>query len=97
MRAAAGVERRAARGAAVGTIQIGGDRKLRTARTAENGVLLQFLAGPRLERVIGKRSMAVLARKIRGAALHLNGDDIEGRIVVGAARLRIKFDAAHFW
>jgi hypothetical protein len=46
--------------------------------------------------VIAKRGVAILAREVRSAALHLDGNDIERGMVMGAAGLRIKPNTADF-
>ena len=51
--------------------------------------------GPGLERVIGKRIVAILTGEVRTTTLYLNRDDIKRRVVVGAAGLRIDADSAN--
>jgi hypothetical protein len=45
--------------------------------------------------VTGQRSVAILARKVNSAALHLDRDDVRGSGVMCATSLRIKVDTAH--
>jgi hypothetical protein len=40
--------------------------------------------------------MAVFAGVVSGAAFHFDGDDVERRVVVKAASLRIEVEAANF-
>ncbi|MGA9943842.1 MAG: hypothetical protein WBP75_02300 [Candidatus Cybelea sp.] len=45
--------------------------------------------------MIGKRIVAILTSEVRPATLHLDGDDIERRVVVSTAGLRINADPTH--
>ena len=68
-------------GAAVGTdrvaFEVGGDGELRAAGAAEDGLGVPVGWGPGLQRVVGKRVVAVIAGVIGGAAFHFDGDDVE--------------------
>ena len=43
-----------------------------------------------------QRVMAILARVVTSAALLLNRDDVQRRVVVNAASLQVQIDSAHF-
>lgn len=95
MLAAARVKGRVARGTMVRALEILCNRKLGPAGAAKHRALCPLLAWPQLARVISKRIVTVLAREERATAPHLNSDDVEHRIVVGTAGLRIHSDPAH--
>jgi hypothetical protein len=46
--------------------------------------------------MIGKRIVAILTSEVRAAAPHLDGDDVERRVVVSATGLRVDPDPANF-
>jgi hypothetical protein len=51
--------------------------------------------GPNLGRMIGESVVAILAREVHAAALHLNRDDVRGPMIMLAACLRVEIDATN--
>src|SRR5271155_905575 len=45
--------------------------------------------------MVGQRIMAVLAGIVKSAALHLDRNDVQRRVVVDAARLTVQIDSAY--
>lgn len=68
---------------------------LRAAGPAKYRFLLPLALGPHLDRMSRERFMAILARVIHAAALHLDRDNVRRSAVMPAARLRIQLDATH--
>jgi hypothetical protein len=72
------------------------DGKGGAARAAEDSKLVPFRLGPGLERMVGERIVAVFTGVEEAAAFHFDGDDVERRVVMEAAGLRIEIQAANF-
>lgn len=86
----------AGRAAGVG-LEVGGDGQLGAAGAAEDGWVVPFGLRPDLDGMVGKGIVAVFAGVIDAAALHFDGNDVERRMVMKAAGLRIEIQAADFW
>jgi hypothetical protein len=97
MVAASGVESGLAGGAAELALEILGDGEFDAAGPAEDGRLVPFGLRPDLDRMTGEGNMAILAGVVEAAALHLDGDDVGGAVVVEAAGLGIEVEAADVW
>ena len=95
--AAGVVERSLAGGAAGVALEVLGDGEFGTASSAEDGRLVPFGLLPDLDGMPGQRNVAILAGVIESAALHLDGDDVGGAVVVEAAGLGIEVQSADFW
>jgi len=95
--AAGGIERRGTRGAPRFGLQVFANGKLCAAGSAQNGLLVEFAAWPDLDGMTGERDVAVLAGVVHAAALHFDGDNVGGRMVVQATRLRIELQPADVW
>ncbi len=63
------------------------------AGAAEDGWRVELGGRPGDERVIGEGVVAVFAGVVGGAAFHFDGDDVERRVVVKAAGLRVEVEA----
>ena len=70
-------------------------RQLRAAGPAKYRLLLPFALRPHLDGVVRERLVAILARVIHAATLHLDRDNVRRPVVMLAACLRIQLDAAH--
>jgi hypothetical protein len=90
MVAAARVEGGIAGGADGVAFKVGGDRQLGAAGAAEDGWGVPFGLGPDFDGVGGEGGVAVFAGEVGGAALHFDGDDVGGTVVVKAAGLGIE-------
>ena len=90
---AAGIEAGVAGGALAVAGEIFGDRELVAAGAAEDGGLVEFGGRPDLGRVIGQGVVAVAAGVIGFAAAHLDGDDVQLAVPMGAAGLRVEIEA----
>lgn len=97
MIAAGGVEGGVAMRAAGVAGEIVGDGKRGAAGAAQNRVLVPCGVRPGFESVAGKGVVAILAGVEEAAAAHLDGDDVERGVVVGAASLRIELEAVDLW
>jgi hypothetical protein len=95
--AASGVEARLAGRATGVALEVLGDGEFGAAGSAEDGRLVQFALRPNLDRMVSEGHMTILAGIVEAAALHLDGDDVGGLVVVEAAGLGIKVQAANFW
>ena len=71
--------------------------QLRAAGAAEYRSLMELALRPDLDRVTGECLVAILARIVNAAALHLDRDDIRWAVIVLAACLRIEIDATRAW
>lgn len=58
---------------------------------------MQLAARPNPYFVSSECSVAILARVILTTTFHLDGNDVERRVVMAAACLRIQIDAVHVW
>jgi len=65
------------------------------AGAAKNRLLIPFVLRPDCDFVIGKRRVAILARVINAATLHLDRDNVEGAAIVLATSLRVEIDSTH--
>jgi hypothetical protein len=71
--------------------------QLGPACTAKYCLLVPFTLWPSLDLVIGERGVAVFARIVDTAALHLDGNNVGWPVIVFATCLRVDVDAKHFW
>src|SRR5579859_823863 len=71
-----------ARAAAVVAGEVVVDAHLGAAGPAEDRRLVPFRLGPHLGRVVGELVVALAAGVIDAAAAHLDGDDVQGAVVV---------------
>jgi len=92
---AAGVERSLTGGALAGAAEVLRDAYFGPAGSAEDGGDVPLGLGPGCGRMIGEGGVAVDTGVVEAAALHADGDDIEGRVVVGAAGLGVEIDSMH--
>ena len=69
--------------------------QLAAASPAKYRLLLPLPLRPQDNWVARKRLVAILARVIHAAALHLDRDNVRRPVVMLAACLRIQLDAAH--
>jgi len=69
--------------------------QLCTAGSAKYRLLVPFALWPNLDLVIGQSRVAILARIVNPAALHLDRDDVRGSVVMCTTGLGIKIDTAH--
>ena len=97
MVAAGGVEGSLASGAAGVGLEVLGDGEFGAAGSAEDGGLVPLGLRPDLDGMTGEGNMAILAGVVEAAALHLDGDDVCGVVVVEAAGLRIEVQSVDFW
>lgn len=74
-------------------LKVGGDRHCIPAGPAKDGVIVPLGYRPDLDGMIGKGYVAILAGVEKTAALHADGDDVAGSVVVEAAGLRVEVDA----
>lgn len=95
MAGTAGIECRAAGGTAGSAGEVGGNGQLCAAGAAEDRGPVPLRARPDLNGVIREGFVAVLAGIVGAAALHADGNDVQRRVIVGAAGLGIQSDAAH--
>ena len=92
---APGIESCPAVWAYVAAIHVLLNRQFMAAGTAQDGVDVPVGAGPHLDQVISEGFVAVLAGVIVATAGHLDGDDVERRMIVDASGLRIDLYAMH--
>ena len=59
--------------------------------------LIPLLYGPDLNRMVFKGIVAIFAGIVLPTALHLDGNDIDRRVVMSTARLRIQLNAEYVW
>ena len=71
--------------------------ELVAADSAEDCLLVPFVAWPYLDRVICEIVVAVFAGVVGIATLHLDRDDIYRLVVVSTTSLSIKIDPVHRW
>lgn len=93
--ATAGVEMPVAVWAAELAVHVLVDGQFRAAGTTENCFLVPFASRPNFNRMIGESFVTILASVVDATTFHLDGDDVRGTVIVLAARLRVKIDAAH--
>lgn len=65
----------------------------RAACAAENGGFVPFGLRPGLDGMIGESNVAIFTGVKEAATFHFDGDDVERRVVVKAAGLRVEFEA----
>lgn len=92
--AATGIERRFTVGAFTAAIEILADGQLFSAGAAQHGRLVPLTAGPNLNRMARERFMTVFASIVKATTSHFDCDDVQGGVVMGAARLAIQIDSA---
>lgn len=63
------------------------------AGAAEDGRLAPFRCRPKLNGMVGEGVVAIFTGVENAAALHLYGDNVEGKMVVGTTGLRVEIDA----
>jgi hypothetical protein len=95
--ATSGIELLPTARAATFALQIVMDSQLFPTGATKYGWLTPITLGPNLDRMIGERVMTILACVVDATALHLDGDDVSGSVIVLATSLRIKIDATNFW
>ena len=95
--AAGRVERRVASGTARVAREILRDGEFDAAGSAEDGGLAPFGLRPDFDGMAGESNVAILAGVVEAAALHLNGDNVGGPVVVEAAGLGIEVQAVDLW
>ena len=95
MMAAARIEPCLACGTLIRAIQILPDTYLPPAISAHHCQLIPFAARPDFDRVVGQGIVAILARVIEAAALHLDSHDVQYLVVMNAASLRIQINSVH--
>src|SRR5579859_1117406 len=87
---AAGIEGRPATGAPVLAGEVAVDAHLEAAGPTEHGRLIPFRLRPHLRRMIGECVMALATRMVGPAAAHLDGDDVQGAMVVRTTRFGVE-------
>jgi hypothetical protein len=95
--AAAGIELRAASRTGISAPHVLTDGQFGVANATKYRLLVPLTYGPNFNGVIGKLSMAILARIVNAATFHLDGNNVSGSVPVFATSLRIKMDTTHFW
>ncbi len=93
---AGGVEGSVAGGAAEAALEVLGDGEFGTASSAEDGRLVPFGSRPELDGMAGEGNVAILTGVVEAAAIHLDGDDVGGAVVVEATALRIEVQSVDF-
>ena len=96
MVAAGRVERSGAMRAARVASEIGGNGECAATGAAEDGGFVPLGLRPRLEGMSGECVVAVFTSVEKAAAAHFDGDDVGGRMVVQATRLRVEAQAVDF-
>ena len=95
MIATAGVEMLAAVWTAEVALHVLVNSQFRAAGATENCFLVPLVSWPNLNQMIGESFVTILAGVIDTTTFHLDGDDVRGAVIVLAAGLRVKIDAAH--
>lgn len=75
--------------------EIVGDGESCAASAAEDGGFVEFGMRPRFERMAREGVVAIVASVEEAAAAHLDGDDVESRVVMEAAGLRVEVEAVN--
>jgi hypothetical protein len=96
MIAATGIEFRIAVRTFVAACHVLCYRQFTSAGPAKHRLVVPLLRRPNLNRMACQSIMAIFAGVVDAAALHPDGNDVQGRVVVSTARLRIQSNAAHF-
>jgi hypothetical protein len=94
--AATGIELCPTGRAFVGAVQIFSNGHGRSTNTTQYGYFIALAERPSFNGMAGQRIVTVLAGIVDQAALHLDGDDIQSRVIVNAARLGIDLDATDY-
>lgn len=92
---ASGIKRRAASEAARSALQVLADGQFCATHAAQYCFFVPFAFRPDPDRMIGERCVAVFARIVDSAALHLDRNHIGWFTVMLATGLRIEIDATH--
>lgn len=71
------------------------DGQLCAAGSAKYRLLVPFALWPNPDLVIGQNKVAIFARIVNPAALHLDRDDVRGSVVMCTTGLGINIDTAH--
>ena len=95
MIATAGVEMLAAVWTAEVALHVLVNSQFRAAGATENCFPVPLVSRPNLNQMIGESFVTILASVVDATTFHLDGDDVRGTVIVLAARLRVKIDAAH--
>ena len=95
MFSAPGIEPRSTTRAAGFALHVLSYAQLCPASPAKYRLLLPLALRPHDNRMPRERLVAIFARVIHAAALHLDRDDVRRPVVMVAASLRIQLDAAH--
>lgn len=77
-------------------LEVFGDRQLSAAGSTKNAFLVPFTLRPHFDGVACEGVVAVFAGVVGGAAIHFDGDDVGGTVVVKAAGLGVEVEAADF-
>jgi hypothetical protein len=89
---AAGVEGGGALPAAVAATEVGIDRVAVAAHSATDRYRVALVGRPACGRVVGDRVMACSAGVVLPAAVHPDGHNVDGGVIVGAPTVRVHID-----
>jgi hypothetical protein len=89
------IERLTANRAARFAMRVLANGQLCAAGSAKYRLLVPFALWPNVDLVIGQSRVAIFARIVNPAALHLDRDDVRGPVVMCTTGLRIEIDTAH--
>ena len=95
--AASGVESTVAGRTAGVAVEVLRDAEFVAAGSAEDDRLVPVRLPPDLDGMAGEGDVAILAGVVEAAALHFDGDNVGGAVVMEAARLGIEPKAADLW
>jgi hypothetical protein len=95
MIATAGIEMLVAAWTAEVALHVLVDGQFRAAGTTENCFLVPLASRPDFNRMIGESFVTILAGVVDTTTFHFDGDDVREAVIVLAAGLRVKIDAAH--
>ena len=90
------IEESLASGAARAALYVLRDGEFGAAGSAEDGKVVPCGLRPDFDGMAGDGDVAILAGVVDAAALHLDGDNVGGAVVVGATSLGIEVQAADF-
>jgi hypothetical protein len=93
--AASGIELRLAGRTTRVTLHVLVNRKDRAAGAAKNRLLIPFALQPHSDFVVGEGRVAILARVVDAATLHLDRDYVERPAIVLATSLRVEIYSTH--
>jgi hypothetical protein len=94
---AGGIERGAAVRATGIAMEVFVNGQFPFAGAAQNCLKVKLVARPDCDRMIRQGEVAILAGVIGFAAAHLDGDNVDWRVVVSAAGLGIEIEATNFY